>query len=57
MLKTTAVAVVMLSSGTNAALGFIEWWTMAWCDFGGMYGFKDFACDKYPEFQVMIPAG
>lgn len=57
MLKTTAVAVVMLSSGANAALGFIEWWTMAWCDFGGMYGFKDFACDKYPEFQVMIPAG
>ena len=52
------IAVTVLTAQVNAALGFVEWWKMAWCDFGMMYNFKDFACGTNPpELSAMIPAG
>jgi len=38
------ISLAALATQANAALGFVEWWQMAWCDFGGMYGFKTSAC-------------
>ena len=52
-----AAALSLLAVQTQAAIGFIEWWYTAWCDFGGMYGFRDFACGTRHPYEVLVPAG
>jgi hypothetical protein len=48
--STVALSTLLLAEQANAAMGFVEWWKMAWCDFGSMYGFKDFACGIEPSW-------
>ena len=36
---------------------FVEFWKLVWCDFGGLYGFKDFACPVSIPMKPMISAG
>lgn len=58
MFKSTALlTLATLASQADAALGFVEWWVMAWCDFGAMYNFKDFACGVDPAAFNVISAG
>ena len=45
-----------LTSQAAAAIGFVEWWKIAWCDFGGMYNFREFACGTQHPYFAIIPA-
>ena len=54
---TLLISLAALAQQTNAALGFVDWWKMAWCDFGAMYNFKDFACGVDPAGFSLISAG
>lgn len=36
---------------------FVEFWKLVWCDFGGLYGFRDFACPPSIPMKPMISAG
>lgn len=55
--STLLLSLAALAQQTNAALGFTDWWKMAWCDFGSMYNFKDFACGVDPAQFNIISAG
>lgn len=56
MFKGT-LGLAVLAQAANASLGFEEFMKMAWCDFGGMYGFKTAACGTEHPWMTMIPAG
>ena len=36
---------------------FVNFWKLVWCDFGGLYGFKAFACPPSYPFKPMITGG
>jgi len=57
-------SLVLLMNFTNAAIEgatttqkFVNFWKLVWCDFGGLYGFKDFACPPSIPVKPMISAG
>ena len=56
-MKSAVVFGAVLMQGASAAIGFVDWWKMAWCDFGTMYNFSTFACGTPIKSKVTIPAG
>jgi|LauGreDrversion4_2_1035121.scaffolds.fasta_scaffold317901_1 hypothetical protein len=58
----TAVLFTLMQQVTSAeqtqlTKNFVNFWKLVWCDFGGLYGFKDFACPPNVPFKPMISSG
>ena len=59
LILTAALFTLMqfTSAQTQLTKNFVNFWKLVWCDFGGLYGFKDFACPPNVPFKPMISSG
>jgi hypothetical protein len=59
LILTAALLTLMqvASADKQTTQNFVNFWKLVWCDFGGLYGFKDFACPPSIPFKPMITSG
>lgn len=59
LILTAVLAILMqlASARSETTDKFVEFWKLVWCDFGGLYGFRDFACPTSVPMKPMISAG